>query len=187
MRKSLKIVAIAVVLFLAVSAVVLVYAGSQRSSKANDDEQSNNSMQNFMQNYMMSNMTIPPGQLKRMFKMPGYGPPMAERLLQNATLSTVNGTVVSEFNSMLILDTGATQVRILLPKAWTVGNEVIGRGNLFNGTFAGSGQSVTVNVLETQIFKNANFSLNIMIGYEAINATAIHAYAVLHFNIEPGS
>jgi hypothetical protein len=69
----------------------------------------------------------------------------------------------------------------------SIGNEVIIRGNLSSGTFASSGQSVRVNVLETQIFKNVNFSLNIMMGDEAINATAMHAYAGLPFNIQLGS
>jgi hypothetical protein len=115
------------------------------------------------------------------------GFPWAERFLENATLSTVQGTVVSEVKGILILNTDAGQVRILLPKGWTVGNEVMGRAALFNGTFAGSGQNVTVKVLESKVFSNANFSLNVMMGYEAINATGTHAYAVLPFNIQPHS
>jgi hypothetical protein len=63
----------------------------------------------------------------------------------------------------------------------------MGRAALFNGTFAGSGQNVTVKVLESKVFSNANFSLNVMMGYEAINATGTHAYAVLPFNIQPHS
>jgi hypothetical protein len=110
-----------------------------------------------------------------------------EGLLQNATLSTVQGTVVSEVKGMLILDTGSGQIRVLLPKEWTVDNEVVGRGSLFNGTFASSGQTVTMKVLESDMFSNTNFSINVMVGYEAINATAAHAYAVLPFNIQPNS
>ena len=68
----------------------------------------------------------------------------------------------------------------------SVGKEVIRTGNLLSGTFASSGHGVRVNVLETQIFKNANFSLNIMIGDEAINTTT-HAYTELLFNIQLGS
>jgi hypothetical protein len=110
-----------------------------------------------------------------------------EQLLQNATLSTVNGTVVSEVKGMLVLDTGSGQVRVLLPKGWTVGSEVVGRASLFNGTFASAGQNVAVSVLESEVFSNANFSINVMLGYEAINATGTHAYAVLPFNIQPSS
>jgi hypothetical protein len=58
---------------------------------------------------------------------------------------------------------------------------------LFNGTFASEGQNVTVKVLESDVFTNASFSLNTMLGYEVINATSIHAYAVLPFNIQPSS
>jgi hypothetical protein len=73
----------------------------------------------------------------------------------------------------------------LLPKDWTVDNEVVGRAALFNGTFTSQGQDVTVKVLESNVFSNANFSINVMMGYEAINASSTHAYAVLPFNIQP--
>jgi hypothetical protein len=75
----------------------------------------------------------------------------------------------------------------LLPAEWTVGTEVVNRNTLFNGTFASSGQSVTITVLESSVFSNANFSINEMLGYEAINATNAQAYAVLPFNIQPNS
>jgi hypothetical protein len=88
---------------------------------------------------------------------------------------------------MLILDTGSGQVRVLLPREWTLDNEAVGRAELFNGTFVSAGQSVTVKVLENDVFSNANFSINVMLGYEAINATNAQAYAVLPFNIQPTS
>jgi hypothetical protein len=192
MRKSLKIVTVAAVLFLALGAIVFVYANSQNSLNASYDEQQQIRMQN-MQTFLESNnCTVPDNctMFNHMRHMPqgrANGYPWTERFLENATLSTVQGTVVSEVKGMLILNTDAGQVRILLPKDWTVGNEVMGRAALFNGTFASSGQNVTVKVLESEVFSNANFSLNIMIGYEAINATATHAYAVLPFNIQPHS
>jgi hypothetical protein len=69
----------------------------------------------------------------------------------------------------------------------SVCNEIIGRNKLLNGTFASSAQGVRLNVLEAQIFKNVNFSLNIMMGDETINAGVTHAYAVLPFNKQLGS
>ena len=119
--------------------------------------------------------------------MRGDGPFWIGGLLENATLSNVTGTVVTEAKGMLVLDTESSQVRVLLPKEWTVGTDVLGRAELFNGTFASSGQSVTVTVLESNIFSNTNFSINEMLGYEAINATGTQAYAVLPFNIQPNS
>jgi hypothetical protein len=85
------------------------------------------------------------------------------------------------------LDTGSGEIRVSLPKDWTVGNEVADRTSLFNGTFASQGQIVTVKVLESNVFSNSNFSINTMLGYEATNATGTHAYAVLPFNIQPTS
>ena len=192
MRKSLRIVAVAAVLFIALGAVAFVYACSQNGATANADEQQMGiqNMQTFFQSHnitLQDNVTIPWGQMTRMPQMRTNGYYLTEGLLQNATLSTVQGTVVSELRGMLILDTGASQVRVLLPKDWTLGNEVVGRAALFNGTFANPGQNVTVYVLESNVFSNANFSINEMLGYEAINATGTQAYAVLPFNIQPAS
>jgi hypothetical protein len=108
-------------------------------------------------------------------------------LSENATLSTVQGTVVSQSRDFLILDTGAGQVRVMIPNEWTVGSEIVNSASLFNGTFVSSGQTLTVNVLKSELFSNANFSVNVMLGYEAVNATGTHAYAVLPFNIQPAS
>jgi hypothetical protein len=192
MRKSLKIASVATVLFLALGIVVLAYANSQNTLNASYDEQWQSRMQN-MQTFLESNnYTIPEdctmhGHMRHMPQGQANGFPWTERFLENATLSTVQGTVVSEFKGMLILNTDAGQVRVLLPKEWAVDNEVVGRASLFNGTFASAGQNVTVKVLESELFSNANFSLNVMMGYEAINATGTHAYAVLPFNIQPSS
>lgn len=61
------------------------------------------------------------------------------------------------------------------------------RATLFDGTFVGPDENVVVRVLESDVFSNANFSINVMIGYEAVNATGTYAYAVLPFNIQPAS
>jgi hypothetical protein len=192
MKKSMKIAAVAAVLFLALGAVVLVYAGSQNSLKANDDEQNLISMQKMQAFFRSDNVTLPSNftmrcHMRRMPQIQASSLGWIKGFLENATLSTVQGTVVSEFKGMLILNTGSSQIRVLLPKDWSVSNEVVDRVKLFNGTFASSGQNVTVKVLESDVFNNVNFSINVMMGYEAINATGTHAYAVLPFNIQPHS
>ena len=188
----MKIAAVAAVIVVALGAVAFVYACSQNGATAGANEQQMGiqNIQAFFQSHnitLTDNITIPWGQIMSMPKRKLDGLYLTERLLQNATLSTVNGTVVSEFKGMLILDTGSSQIRVLLPKDWTLGNEVVGRAALFNGTFANAGQNVTVYVVEINVFGNANFSINEMIGYEAINATGTQAYAVLPFNIQPAS
>ncbi len=189
MRKSLKIATVAAVLFLAMGAIVLVYANSQNGFNADSEEQTQMSIQNmqaFFGSCNASNVTMP-GHMMRMPHMRANDLPWSEGLLQNATLSTIQGTVVSEFRDILILDAGSGQTRVLLPKGWTLDNEVVGRVGLFNGTFASPGQSVTLKVMESDVISNTSFSINIMMGYEAINATGTHAYAVIPFNIQPGS
>jgi type II secretory pathway pseudopilin PulG len=192
MSKMAKTAAVVALLLIALSAVVIAYAGSRNNSKANDDQQANiQDMQGLMQRYFNSNgtvppgqMMIPPGQLKHMMENECNGRPLINRFLQNATAATVQGTVVTEFKGMLILDTNTSQVRILLPKNWAVNSEVVNRTTLFNSTFATTGSNITIKVLESNIFNNTSFTINVMMGYEAINATNTHAAAVLPFNIQ---
>jgi hypothetical protein len=186
LRKSLKIATLVTVAILALGAAAYVYACSQNDAAVNANEQ-RIGMQSMRTFFWPNNVTIPPGYMVCMPRMRANGFPWTEKLLQNGTLSTVNGTVVSEVRGMLVLGTSAGQVRVLLPKDWTVGSEVVDRAKLFKGTFAGAGQSVTVKVLESEVFSNADFSVNVMMGYEVINATGTHAYAVLPFNIQPKS
>ncbi len=114
-------------------------------------------------------------------------PELFKRLMANATLVEINGTVVALVNDMLVLDTEEGHVRIHLPKVWTVNYEVMQREELFNGTFSSVGQSVTVKALKTVLFEGDGFSVTVMMGYEIINADSAHAYAVLPFNIEAES
>jgi hypothetical protein len=183
-RKSLKIAAITAIVLLALSAIVFVYANTHNGNNASDDQQQTN-LQN-MQPFTSNITNMSPAQLKELQTLCNR-PQFFKRLLQNATLSTIQGTVALEFKGMLLLDTSSGRTTVLLPKEWSVGSEVIGRADLFNSTFASSGSNVTVKVLKSDVFDDANFTLNVMIGYEAINATGTHAYAVLPFNIVPNS
>jgi archaellum component FlaF (FlaF/FlaG flagellin family) len=192
MRKSLKIASAALILFLALSAVAFVYAGMQNSLALADEQQTGN--QNMQTFFDSNNITLPstatwPGHMGRGHgrQMMGDGLPLVQMLSENATLSTVQGTVVAQSRGILILDTGSGQVRVTIPNEWTVGSEVINSTALFNGTFVSSGQTLAVNVLKSDLFSNANFSVNVMLGYEAVNAAGTHAYAVLPFNIQPTS
>jgi hypothetical protein len=183
-RKSLKIAAVTAIVLLALSAIVFVYANTHNGNNASDDQQQTN-LQN-LQPFISNITNMSPGQLKELQTLCNR-PQFFKRLLQNATLSTIQGTVALEFKGMLLLDTSSGRTTVLLPKEWSVGSELIGRDDLFNSSFASSGSDVTVKVLKSDVFTNANFTLNIMVGYEAINATGTHAYAVLPFNIVPNS
>jgi hypothetical protein len=116
-----------------------------------------------------------------------FGSQFSEEFLQNATVASVSGSVVTETRGILLLDTSSGQVSIQIPKEWNIGSQVVSGATLFNGTFASSGQTVTLKVLESNVFSNTNFTLNEMVGYQATNATGTTATAVLPFNIQPTS
>lgn len=179
MRKSVKVAAAVTVLFLAFGAVVLAYANSQNALTSGNEQKA--------PTYTANSAPQIQSQLKQ--SVTNNDHPWAKKFLENATAATVNGTVMSEFKGMLILDTGQSEVRILMPQYWSVGTEVVGRGKLFNTTysFSGPGENVTVKTLESEVFKNPSFSINVMVGYEITNATGTIAYAVLPFNIVPNS
>lgn len=190
MRKTIKIAIIAALAFLALTAVAIAFAYSQNASLVNANEQQmgywgNRAYFNSDNSTLQFNGTSPC--YGRGPMMHGNSFTLNEGFLQNATLATVNGTVVSEVKGLLVLDTGSGEVRVMLPQKWTVGTEVVSRANLFNGTFASAGQTVTVNVLESEVFSNTSFSINEMLAYQVTNATGTVAYAVLPFNIQPSS
>lgn len=107
-----------------------------------------------------------------------------KELIANATPIEINGTVVALIKDMLVLDTDEGHVRIHLPPVWTINYEVMQTEELFNNTFSSIGQNVTVKALKAVLFENEGLSINIIMGYEIINAESVHAYAVLPFNIE---
>ncbi len=177
MKRNLKIAAAVATLFLAFGAIVLTYATSQNGSTSNNGKTA--SM------YIADNAT----HVQTNCKYTGMNGahPWAKKFLENATITTVNGTVVSEFKGMLILDTGPAEVRVLLPRFWSVDNGVIGRTELFNSSFSSPGGNITANILESKMFNGTSFSIEVMVGYEITNATGASAYAVLPFNIIPNS
>jgi hypothetical protein len=165
MNRNLRIVAVTAILLLALGCFSFVYASIQTNSSTANNALTNQQIRQFIKNH------------------PGVGLGAFGRFINHANLGEVSGTVVSEFRSMLILSTDSGQVRVLLPKMWSCNNQLLNRTELINNTFAGTGQTITVKVLKGEWVKNG-FSLNVMIGYEAVNAANAHAYAVLPFNIE---
>jgi hypothetical protein len=58
---------------------------------------------------------------------------------------------------------------------------------VFNGTFAATGQTVTLQVLEKTLASNTDFTVNTMMAYQATNTSGTTATAVLPYNIQPTS
>ena len=106
------------------------------------------------------------------------------RFLRNTTAVSVNGTVIALINGTLLLRTDATQMSIILPGVWSFNYSIVSRHALFNGTFTGVGQNVTVHALKAVLFDASTFDVNVMFGYQIMNMNGTWAFAVLPFNIE---
>ena len=181
MKKSLKIVSIIGLVLLMLGATVLVYGTMQTSN--------NQKCKNPPDNRPPANRppdNRPPSIVlnKTTEGMLNLSVDQLKYFLNHATAVQVNGSVAILVNDMLAVDTVGGQVRIFLPENCTVNHTIVSRSVLFNGTFSGAGQNVTVKVLKSIIFEHNNFDINIMVGYEIINAKGIHAFALLPFNIE---
>ena len=188
MRKSLAIFAVVAVSLLVVGTIVFAYASMQNNLNSSSKEQQTNAqiMQNMWPLYRSDNFNWSGHFMMRGRQMFGAGQ-CSGVFLRNATLSTVQGSVVTETRNILILNTSSGEIHILIPREWNIGSQIVSGATLFNGTFASSGQNVTLKVLETTLASNANFSINEMISYQATNATGTQADAVLPFNIQPNN
>ena len=168
MNKGLKIAAVIAVLLLVLGCFSFLYASAQT-----DASTANNASTDQQVGQAISQLS-------------GVRLKAFVNFLNHANQTEVTGIVVSEFQGILTLSNNQGQVRVLMPKTWSYNNQLLNRTELIDNTFAGTGQTITVKVLKGEWVKD-NFSLDIMIGYEAVNAAAAHAYAVLPFNIEASS
>lgn len=214
MRKNLIILATTVIMLAAVGAAILANANASNSiiQTSNLTTSSNTQTTQYIHPFFgldqsqyssdsifLSNVTLPdnitlPGDfmiqgsgIRGMHgrHMMSGGQQFFESLTQNATLTTVEGSVVTDFRNMLILNTNSGQITVQIPREWSLGSQIISGTELFNGTFASSGQTVTLQVLKSDIVNNASFSINEMLCYAATNATGTTANAILPFNIQP--
>jgi len=96
----------------------------------------------------------------------------------------VNGAAVALFKNMLIVDTAEGQIRIHLPQAWTIDGQVTMREELFESGYLSEGKTITVKALRADVIDKQGLCVYLLLGYEIINGSTVHAYAILPFNIE---
>jgi len=96
----------------------------------------------------------------------------------------VEGTAVALFKDMLIVRTAEGQVRIHLPHAWTVDEELMMRAYLFESDYLSVAEDIAVKALRTDVINKEGFHVYLLLGYEIIDESDARAYAVLPFNIE---
>ncbi|MBE0520597.1 hypothetical protein IBX35_06110 [Candidatus Bathyarchaeota archaeon] len=104
--------------------------------------------------------------------------------LNHSKPTEVDGAAGALFKNMLIVDTSEGQIRIHLPRAWTVNGQVTMRQELFESGYLSEGETITVKVLRADVIDKQGLCVYLLLGYEIINESTVHAHAILPFNIE---
>jgi hypothetical protein len=104
--------------------------------------------------------------------------------MNNSEPMEIEGTAVNLSNNMLIVSTTEDQIRVHLPQEWTVGTNIIQRGELFTSSYLSEGEDITVKALEATLINKEGLRISLLVGYEIISKSNVHAYANLRVNIE---
>ncbi len=96
----------------------------------------------------------------------------------------VEGAAVTLVKGMLVVNTAEGQIRVHLPQEWTVGEELVMRGELFESGYLSVGENITVKALRGNVIDKEGLRIYLLLGYEIIDESSVHAYAALPFNIE---
>jgi hypothetical protein len=96
----------------------------------------------------------------------------------------VEGTVVALFKRLLIVNTDEGQIRIHLSQAWIIDEELTMREELFESGYLSKGENIVVKALRADVIAKEGLRIYLLLGYEIIDESGVHAYAVLPFNIE---
>jgi hypothetical protein len=96
----------------------------------------------------------------------------------------VEGAAVTLVKGMLVVNTAEGQIRIHLPQEWIVDEELIMRGELFESDYLSVGENITVKALSGNVIDKEGLRIYLLLGYEIIDESSVHAYAALPFNIE---
>lgn len=170
MKSKVKILAITLVIVAVAS--VFLYAPLTNALQPNEDQESDVEILNDM-NFEARCRCKPRVKARLVWWFLNHSEP-----------TEVNGAAVALFKNMLILDTAEGQIRIHLPRAWTVNGEVMMREELFESSYLSEGENITAKALRADVIDKQGLCVYLLLGYEIINQSTLHAYAILPFNIE---
>ena len=171
MKSKIKILAITLVIVAVAS--VFLYAPLTNALQSNGDPESDVEILNDM-NFEARCRCKPRLKAQRVWWFLNHSEP-----------TEVDGATVALFKDMLILDTSEEQIQIHLPQAWTVNGEVTMREELFESGYLSEGETITVKALRADVIVDKQrLCVYLLLGYEIINESTIHAHAILPFNIE---
>ena len=71
-----------------------------------------------------------------------------------------------------------------LPEEWIVDGEVVTPQGLFAGGYLSEGENVTVKALGADVIDKEGLRIYLLVGYEIIDQSGVHATANLAVNIE---
>jgi len=96
----------------------------------------------------------------------------------------VEGAAITLLKGMLVVNTAEGQIRIHLPQEWIVDEELMMRRELFENGYLSVGENITVKALSGNVIDKEGLRIYLLLGYEIIDESSVHAYAALPFNIE---
>ena len=96
----------------------------------------------------------------------------------------IDGEAVNISKNRLIVNTPEDQIRVILPAEWIISGEPVMREELFASGYLSEGENRTVKALGANLVEKEGLHIYLLVGYEIINESGIHAYANLPINIE---
>ena len=103
--------------------------------------------------------------------------------LNHADPTEIEGTVVALAQKKLILNTDEEQIRVNMPRQWTIENEVVTLEELFE-SYVSDGENITVKALGADMINKEGLRIYLLVGYELITESEIKVSANLRVNIE---
>ncbi len=170
MKSKIKILTITIVIVAVAS--VFLYAPLTNALQSNGDSESDVEILNDM-DFDARCRCKPRPRIRRVWWFLNHSEP-----------TKVDGTAVALFKNILIVDTAEGQIRIHLPQAWTIDGQVTMREKLFESDYLSEDETITVKALRADVIDKQGLCVYLLLGYEIINKSTVHAHTILPFNIE---
>ena len=170
MKSKPKILAITLVIVAVAS--VFLYAPLTNAFQSNGNQESEVETHDSM-NFDASCRRRPRPRIRRLWWFLNHSEPVE-----------LDGTAVALFKDVLLVDTAEGQIRVHFPPEWTANGELMTREELFESDYLSEGENIAVKALRADVIDKEGLCIYLLLGYEIIDESGVHAYAVLPFSIE---
>jgi hypothetical protein len=158
------------IIMVSVAASMLIYFPLTQALESNEE--------------LGSEVTIAEIQQGRPWRRAAIKVRLARWFLNHSEPVEIEGAAVYLSENMLIVNTVEDQIRVHLPADWTVGDELVLREELFASGYLSESEDVTIKALGANLIDKGGLRIYLMVCYEIVNASGVHAYANLRVNIE---